>query len=169
MESSKPSIHRGYKLYDNGIELWEIREGLLVRQSDEAYVAKDWRNNPNTDELVRTSLSCGFNWMIRNTHPNERNRWPDGEGTIYLAFSPTRTCQWAFAISSLSTTREDFSDTAFNGKYREQFDQANLEYKFRPRPTPHGDLMVKRDNVFETIKHISDFNHSVLNFATSRG
>lgn len=154
--------------YENGIQLQELDEGILVRQYQDAYIARRWRLSSRTDELVRTSLACGFRWMIRRGHPQAHARWPSGRGRVYLAFSPTRTCQWAIAIDSVNANRDDFGVAVFNGKYRRQFDTHGIVYEFEKRNRASGHLVVARESVLPTLQAAAGFDHSVLSLIRSR-
>ena len=154
--------------YDNGIQLKELDEGVLVRQYQDAYIARRWRLSSRTDELVRTAVACGFRWMIRRGHPQVHARWPSGRGRVYLAFSPTRICQWTIAIDTVSANRDDYGFAVFNGKYRRQFDTHGIVYEFEKRNRASGHLVVARERVLPTLGAAAGFDHSVLSLRRSR-
>ena len=60
--------------FENGIRLEEVEEGLLVKQYNEAYVARKWRLSDNTIELVEAAIESGLRWMIRVQHPQAHAR-----------------------------------------------------------------------------------------------
>lgn len=148
--------------FENGIELIELDEGLLVRQYDDAYVAKKWRLNENTRNLVATALAAGLRWMIRDGHPQAHARWPSRSGRVYLAFSPSRQNQWSVAIDSVNARCDDYGKAVFNGKYRSQFDERGIHYEFEKRNRTAGHLVVDRDQVLTTLEELADCDHSVL-------
>ena len=148
--------------FKNGIRLEEVEQRLLVRQYDDAYVARKWRLSDNTIELVRTAVESGLWWMIREQHPQSHARWPAGKGRVYLAFSPTRYSQWSVAIDSVNSSGEDFGKAVFNGKYHHQFVKRDIKYDFEKRNRKSGHMEVKRPDVLPTISILAQFDHSVL-------
>lgn len=78
--------------YSSGILIEEIEGGLLVQQRGEAYVARNWHLTPSVDQLIRTAIASGLDWMIRSDHPLRKARWPNGRGVVYLAFSASPIC-----------------------------------------------------------------------------
>lgn len=119
--------------FDFGIELEDTAHGLLVRQYDEAYVARNWRLTSSVVELVETCLGSGLRWMIRTDHPRRNSRWPNPRGVVYLAFSPTEDDQWSLAIDSWRSNRDDYGRAVFNGKYQTQFFQHDIPFDFEKR------------------------------------
>lgn len=119
--------------FPNGIILEEIEEGLLVRQGQEAYVARDWCLTAPVIALVEAALAAGLQWMIRTDHPRRNARWPNRRGVVYLAFSPSRHQQWALAIDTIRPARGDFGHGVFNGKYHGQFAALGLPFSFEKR------------------------------------
>lgn len=162
------SVLNAVERFENGIEIKEISEGLLVRQYADAYVARNWKLNNNTLDLVTTSLASGLRWMIREGHPQAHARWPSHKGRVYLAFSPTREKQWTIAVDSVNARRDDFGHAVFNGKYRGQFDEHGISYEFEKRNRGAGHLEIDRDRVLPTIEAVSDFDHSVLSMRRSK-
>ena len=153
--------------FGNGIQLEEIDEGLLVRQYDDAYLARRWRLSDHTRELVRVALEGGFRWMIRKGHPQAHARWPSRKGRVYLAFSPTRDNQWSIAIDSVNVIGDDFGKAVFNGKYRRQFDRHGIEYEFEKRNRTSGHLEIDRARVLSTLRTVAGFDHTVLSLGRS--
>jgi len=148
--------------FSGGIEVENIDGGLLVRQGDEAYVARKWQLTSTTEELIQTAIGSGFGCMIRDDHPRRNSRWPNPRGVVYLAFSTTANNQWSLAIDTFNPAREDFSAAVFNGKYQAQFRDAGISFKFEGRNKGSGHLVVARKDVIKTIQAISNFDHSVL-------
>lgn len=147
----------------NGIiEVENVAEGLLVRQSDEAYVARNWQLTAATEELIQTAVDAGLGYMIREDHPRRNARWPNPRGVVYLAFSPTVSGQWSVAIDTFNPRRGDFGFAAFNGKYHEQFLRAGIPFVFEGRNKTAGHLIVARDLALQTIRTVAKFDHSVL-------
>lgn len=148
--------------FPNGIVLQEIDEGLLVRQGDEAYVARKWLLSKPVIELVEAAIAAGLRWMIRTDHPRINARWPNRRGVVYLAFSPSPHQQWALAVDTIQPERGDYGHGVFNGKYHEQFLRSELPFSFEKRNKGSGHLTVARNNVLPTIAALSQFDHQVL-------
>ena len=148
--------------FDFGIELEDTAHGLLVRQYDEAYVARNWRLTPSVIELVETCLGSGLHWMIRTDHPRRNSRWPNPRGVVYLAFSTTEDDQWSLAIDSWRSNRDDYSRAVFNGKYQTQFFQHDIPFDFEKRNKGAGHMEVARELVIPTIRKLGTFDHNVL-------
>jgi hypothetical protein len=146
----------------NGIVLAELSHGLLVRQGDESYVARNWRLSPSVEELIETALAAGLGCMIREDHPRRNSRWPNMRGVVYLAFSPDNTGQWSLAIDTANPKTGNFGSGVFNGKYHEQFVAAGIPFKFEGRNKTAGHLVVQRDLVVPTLRSLGTFDHSVL-------
>lgn len=145
-----------------GISLEDTGSGLLVRQYDEAYVARNWRLTPAVIELVETCLESKLNWMIRRDHPRRNSRWPNDRGVVYLAFSPAQDEHWSLAIDTWRSGRGDFDSAVFNGKYRTQFNDLGIPFRFEARNKGAGHLEVTRDRVIPIIRQLAGFDHSVL-------
>jgi hypothetical protein len=148
--------------FENGIELSDAEEGVLVRQYADAYVARGWRMAPATTLLVETAIASGLRWMIRHGHPQAHARWPSRKGRVYLAFSPTRDGHWALAIDTFDEKRMDFTFAAFNGKYHQQFVDRGVRFDFERRNRSAGHMIVTRADVFPIIRMMPTFDHSVL-------
>ena len=148
--------------FTNGISLGELSDGLLVRQGDEAYVARNWRLSPTVEELIETAIDAGLGCMIRDDHPRRNSRWPNPRGVVYVAFSPASTLQWSLAIDTSNPKTGNFGFGAFNGKYHEQFLAAGIPFKFEGRNKTAGHLVVQRDLVMPTLQALATFDHSVL-------
>jgi hypothetical protein len=148
--------------FDFGLELEDTEHGLLVRQYDQAYVARNWQLTPPVVELVETCLGVGLTWAIRKDHPRSNSRWPNPRGVVYLAFSPTPDFQWALAIDTWKPNRGDFDFGAFNGKYQTQFLQHDIPFRFEKRNKGAGHMEVDREHVLSTIRKLGGFDHSVL-------
>ncbi len=152
-------MHRNFP---NGITIEDVEGGLLVRQGDEAYVARNWHLTQPVENLVETAFECGLNCMIRTDHPRKNSRWPNTRGVVYLAFSPTADGQWSLAIDTFREKSGEFGHAVFNGKYHEQFVAAGLPFTFEARNKTAGHLVVARDYVVPAIRALSGFDHSVL-------
>lgn len=148
--------------FDYGLSIEDMADGLLVRQYSEAYIARNWETSAPTVEFIQTALSAGLKWMIREGHPQESSRWPHGRGRVYLAFSPTRENQWSMAIDSYNKKRGDFGQAVFNGKYRLQFEEKSIPFKFEKRNRSAGHLVVKREMVIHVLERLSELDHEVL-------
>lgn len=148
--------------FEFGVELEEVDGGLLVRQYEDAYVARGWRLAASTVELVETALASGLRWMIREGHPQSHARWPGGKGRVYLAFSPTRENHWSLAIDTFESQRMDYGFGAFNGKYRQQFVDQGISFEFEKRNRTAGHMIVERSRVLPTLGLMAEFDHSVL-------
>lgn len=148
--------------YPNGIRIKEIEGGLLVQQYGEAYVARNWRLSSSVDQLIRTAISSGLDWMIRSDHPLRKARWPNAQGVVYLAFSASPELQWSIAIDTFRPARNDFGHAVFNGKYLAQFTAKGIPFAFEGRNKTAGHLVVARDFVIPTIIDLVHFDHSVL-------
>ena len=148
--------------FEYGLELEDTEHGLLVRQHDDAYVARSWRLTPQVVELVETCLSAGLVWAIRKDHPRSNSRWPNPRGVVYLAFSPTADFQWSLAIDTWKPKRGDFDFGAFNGKYQTQFLQHDIPFRFEKRNKGAGHMEVERELVLPTIRKLGTFDHNVL-------
>ncbi|MEG3662778.1 endonuclease NucS domain-containing protein [Celeribacter halophilus] len=157
MESSKLS-----RKFSDGIEVENMDGGLLVRQGDEAYVARKWQLSLATEELIETAIGSGLGCMIRDDHPRLNSRWPNPRGVVYLAFSTTSSNQWSLAIDTFNPARRDYSAAVFNGKYQTQFVGAGIPFEFESRNKGAGHLVVARQNVIKTLQALSEFDHSVL-------
>lgn len=155
------------KSFDNGISLENLPQGLLVRQFDQAYVARRWQLTPAVVHLVETAIESGLGWMIRSDHPRQNSRWPNERGTVYLAFSPTAEQQWSVAIDTFTETRGDYGFGVFNGKYHEQFRATCIPFTFEGRNRGSGHLVVKRSDILATIRQLSNFDHTVLDLGRS--
>jgi len=146
----------------NGISVEELEDGLLVSQYNQAYLARRWRLTKNTIDLIEAATSAGLRWMIRDGHPQAHSLWPKGRGRVYLAFSPTREQQWSLAVDRLTADKSDFGIAVFNGKYHQQFLDADFPFRFEKRNTTSGHLEISRDHVFDAIALLKNFDHSVL-------
>ena len=151
-----------HRAFDNGIELRDHDVGILVKQFNDAYVARNWQITDQTIQLVQTAIKSGLHWMIRDGHPRANALWPSGKGTVYLAFSPTRENQWSVAIDSFSESRRDYGHAVFNGKYRLQFEQLRVPFEFEKRNRRAGHMVVSREHVLSTIRLLRDLDHRVL-------
>ena len=146
----------------HNIEVENTDEGLLVRQDGEAYVARNWRLTPATEQLISAAIASGLCCMIREDHPRKNARWPNTRGVVYLAFSPNSKCQWAFAIDTFRAGRGTYGAAVFNGKYQAQFSAAGLPFSFERRNKGAGHLVVAQENVIPTIEALAGFDHQVL-------
>lgn len=146
----------------NGISVMDTTYGLLVRQYENAYIARGWRVTDKLTELIQTSIDSKLYWMLRDGHPQVHALWPSTKGRAYLAFSPTRDKQWAVAIDTINSDGSNYGKAVFNGKYHEQFKKNGIEFLFEKRNTGAGHMEVARHQVLETIRKMSNFDHSVL-------
>ena len=146
----------------NGISVKDTAYGLLVRQYENAYIARRWRVTNNLRELIQTSVNSKLYWMLRDGHPQVHSLWPSTKGRAYLAFSPTRDKHWAVAIDTVNPDGSNYGKAVFNGKYHEQFKKNKIEFSFEKRNTSAGHMEVARHKVLETIRKMSNFDHSVL-------
>lgn len=158
MHSSVGSIRQ----FPGGIEIEILAEGLLVRQSGEAYVARSWELSQSTVELINSAIDAGLGCMIRDDHPRRNARWPNPRGVVYLGFSPSPTLQWSVALDSYKAAKSDFGVAVFNGKYLAQFESAHIPFRFEGRNKSSGHLVVSREYVIPTVQQLSNFDHSVL-------
>ena len=150
------------RMFRNGVTIENLDGGILVRQGDEAYVARNWQISAATVELIESAIDSGLGCMIREDHPRRNARWPNTRGVVYLAFSPTPETQWSLAIDTFRPARRDYSFAVFNGKYQEQFGHAGIPFVFEARNKGAGHLVVSRKEVIQTIKKLANFDHSVL-------
>jgi hypothetical protein len=148
--------------FPGGIEVKDVEQGLLVRQGDEAYVARNWQLSSATEELIGTAIDAGLGCMIRDDHPRRNARWPNKRGVVYLAFSPTPAVQWSLAIDTFHAGRGDYGFAVFNGKYQAQFTGAGIPFTFEGRNKGAGHLVVARQEVISTLKSLANFDHTVL-------
>jgi len=148
--------------FNGGIEVQDVDGGLLVRQNNEAYVARNWSLSQSTCELIDAALKSGLGFMIREDHPRKNARWPNNRGVVYLAFSPSQTGQWSFAVDTYLPARRDYGSAVFNGKYQAQFVRTGIPFTFEGRNKGAGHLVVARDLVLDTIARLASFDHSVL-------
>ena len=153
--------------FDHGIELRELDQGLLVRQHGDAYVAREWRLTQAVVELIETAIKSGLTSMIRKDHPRSNSRWPNPRGTVYLAFSISPQVQWSVAIDSWREKSRDFGPAVFNGKYLSQFRAAGVPFVFEGRNRVAGHLVVGRETVLQTIRHLKAFDHTALELGRS--
>ncbi|TDE35049.1 endonuclease NucS domain-containing protein [Antarcticimicrobium sediminis] len=151
-----------HRNFENSIIIEDVEGGLLVRQEDEAYIARNWRLTQPVENLIEAALASGLGCMIRDDHPRRNSRWPNTRGVVYLAFSPTSGGQWSMAIDSFRAKSGEFGPAVFNGKYHEQFVAADIPFTFEGRNKTAGHLVVARDNVIPTLEALSGFDHSVL-------
>jgi hypothetical protein len=148
--------------FAGGIEVKDVEHGLLVRQDDEAYVARNWQLSLATEELIGTAVDAGLGCMIRDDHPRRNSRWPNTRGVVYLAFSPTPEVQWSLAIDTFHAGRGDYGFAVFNGKYQAQFTNAEIPFTFEGRNKGAGHLVVARQHVIPTLRSLAKLDHSVL-------
>ncbi len=146
----------------NDITLEEVREGLLVQQHGEAYIARNWMLSEPVIELIQTAMSSGLTWMIRTDHPRQNARMPNRRGVVYLAFSPTQHQQWSMAIDSVRPKSGAYGHGVFNGKYHEQFVESGIPFKFEARNKTSGHLVVAREDVLTTLEALASLDHRVL-------
>ncbi len=149
-------------VFPNAIVLEEVDGGLLVRQGDEVYVARNWVLTEPVIALVEAAMSAGLCWMIRTEHPRRNARWPNKRGVVYLAFSPSQHQQWALAVDTIRPATGDYGHAVFNGKYHEQFLKLGLRFTFEKRNKGSGQEPVicefrrqtkfSLDNVFISLK-----------------
>ena len=100
--------------FDQGIEVKQLEDGVLVSQNGQAYVARNWRLDVPVIRLIEQAISAGLGCMIRKDHPRKNARWPNTRGTVYLAFSPSPDHQWSLAIDSFNSVRHDFGQAVFS-------------------------------------------------------
>lgn len=162
IRSARRPKHMNHQPYSNGILIDEIEGGLLVQQGGEAYVARNWRLTPSVDQLIRTAIASGLDWMIRSDHPLRKARWPNARGVVYLAFSASPDLQWSVAIDTFRRARGDFGHAVFNGKYHAQFVARGIPFVFEGRNKTSGHLVVAREFVMPTVADLAHFDHSVL-------
>lgn len=148
--------------FSGGLLVQETSSGLLVRQGDEAYVARNWRLSPQVEELIETAIGAGLGCMVRQDHPRKNARLPNSRGVVYLAFSPHASLQWSLAIDTVNQRTGDFGFGVFNGKYRAQFSAAQIPFDFEGRNKGAGHLVVQRHLVLPTLRKLAGFDHSVL-------
>ena len=152
------------KIFKFGITLEDVNEGILVKQYDTAYIARNWKITKEVIEMVDACLESGMRWMIRSNHPKRSNQYPNKKGVVYLAFSPTRDNQWSMAIDTFNPNTNKFRFGIFNGKYKNQFDKNKISYNFEGRNKNSGHMMIDRDKLFSTIKKLAVMDHSILFF-----
>lgn len=102
-------------VFPNDVVLEKVHGGLVVRQDDEAYVARNWVLTEPVIALVEAAMSAGLCWMIRTEHPRRNARWPNKRGVVYLAFSPSQHQQWALAVDTIRPATGDYGHAVFNG------------------------------------------------------
>lgn len=120
------------------LELSETDGGVLVWQSDEAYLARDWRLTKSVLEVIAIALSRGLVCMIQNRHPQASKRAPMGDGAVYLSFARRATEYWVLGLNdnagSDRQSRSDVRRVLFNKRYRSALIQADVPFqleKFR--------------------------------------
>ncbi len=150
------------RFFQGDINVEEVAEGLLIRQGGEGYVARNWRLCSATEQLIEAAIAAGLGCMIRDSHPRRNARWPNPRGVVYLAFSPDETSHWSLAIDTFNPRRDDYGFAVFNGKYHEQFQEADIPFTFEARNRTAGHLVVAREHVLQTINALAAFDHSVL-------
>ena len=134
----------------------------MVRQSAEAYVARNWRLTPRVVQLFKDTKEAGLACLIRDNHPLRKARWPNPRGVVYLAFSVSMKHQWSLAIDTFKLSSGDFGHAVFNGKYHSQFVARGLPFKFEGRNKTSGHLVVSRQNYEAVLKEVANFDHSIL-------
>jgi hypothetical protein len=100
--------------------------------------------------------------MIREGHPQVHSRGLEGKGRVYLAFSPTRENHWSYAIDTFNRRTGELGHCVFNGKYRTQFDDAEINYSFEKRNQTSGHMVVPKNDVLHAIGLLKGMDHSVL-------
>lgn len=156
------SVPKTDRTFPGEIVVENLAGGLLVRQGDEAYVARNWQLSQATEELIEAAVRAGLGCMIRSDHPRRNARWPNPRGVVYLAFSPGPDTHWSLAIDTYGHSRSDYSFAVFNGKYQAQFACAGIAFTFEARNKGAGHLVVPREQVIPTIEALAAFDHSVL-------
>lgn len=152
----------GYRKFSDSISAEDVEGGLLIRQGEDAYVARNWRLTSKVEHLIEVAINAGLVCMIRHNHPLQKARWPNLRGVVYLAFSVTPDVQWSVAIDTFRPGSGDYGHAVFNGKYHQQFVEKRIPFAFERRNKGSGHLVVVRDEVLPTLKAISRFDHSVL-------
>ena len=152
------------KQFKFGIIIEDVKEGLLVKQYEKKYIARNWKITKEVIDMISLCLDSGMRWMIRENHPKRSNLFPNKKGVVYLAFSPTKENQWSLAIDTFNPNSKKFRFGVFNGKYRTQFDKYKVPYKFERRNKTQGHMEVSREKLFMAIKTLSKLDHSVLFF-----
>ena len=148
--------------FKNEIVLENRSCGILIKQFDDAYLARNWQLTNQVIQLVQTANENGLRWMIREGHPQANARWPCGRGRVYLAFSPTRENHWSMAIDTFRKSSGDYGHAVFNGKYHRQFVQHNVPFEFEKRNRGAGHMVVARDHVLTTLSLSLRLDHRVL-------
>ena len=148
--------------FENGIELKDHDGGILVKQFDDAYLARGWQLTNPTIQLVKTAIESGLHWMIRKGQPRSNALWPSGKGTVHLAFSPTRESHWSMAIDRFSESRGDYGAAVFNGKYHQQFVKHGVPFEFEKRNRTAKHMVVAREHVLPTLRLLRNLDHRVL-------
>lgn len=157
------------KTFPGGISLEDVEDGLLIRQNDVGYVARNWKLTPQIEELVETAVSNGFGCMIRETHPRRDAHWPNPKGVVYIAFSPGPELHWSFVIDDQCHGRDGgYRRAAFSGKYRNQFDAKSIPYELEKRNKQSGHFLIDGGRVLPTIEALRKFDHSVLIHSNNR-
>jgi hypothetical protein len=157
------TTRRGDRLeFAHGISLEDVDGGMLVRQYNDAYLARKWKPTPAVAVLVVTALDNGLRWMIREGHPQAHARWPAGQGRVYIAFSPTREDHWSMAIDRFNPKSGTFGAAVFNGKYHHQFVQNDVPFEFEKRNVGAGHMVVQREQVLPTLTLLGSLDHEVL-------
>lgn len=153
---------RRHRQIGDALEIREVDTGLMVRQGDESYIARNWKFTSAVKDLITAARDAGLGCMIRDDHPRRNARLPNTRGVVYIAFSPSSETQWSLAIDSFRPASGDFGVAIFNGKYQAQFLASGIPFTFEARNKGAGHLVVARQNVIPTVRALAGFDHSVL-------
>jgi hypothetical protein len=143
---------------DASLTLEDVPNGLLVRQSGEEYIVKNWQITQSVCELIDAGIAAGLGTVIRLSHPMPSNRGRQGKGVVHLSFSASKTHTWSVSFNAFNHTLGDFRHAVIHKRYRTQFEQRGIEFGFE-KPTYQDHLRVERDRVIEVIGLLGGMNH----------
>ena len=140
------------------IKLSNVEDGLLIRQGELAYVAKNWRRTAAVEELFSTAVAAGLPWAIQQGHPRTNSLWPTGRGVVYVSFAIRFDLQWSVAIDTYNAAASNYSFAVFNGKHRIALQAAQVPFTPEKRNLTAGHLTVRRELVLSALKVVGSDN-----------
>lgn len=84
-----------------GLSVKETKDGLVIKQGDEKYLARDWTLCPDVIKTIDRALNAGLRCLIREKHPRPKNRLT--KGVEHIGFSTSPDEPWVFVIDEHST------------------------------------------------------------------
>jgi len=140
----------------------ETRGGLLVHQDGRAYIARGWRLNKETRQLIKACLEAGFVCMIQDGHPRTSNQLPIcTKGVIKLSFSISPQHRWSIAVES-AKNGTDYRLAVLNKLYEKQIESSRLCKIAQCERRNTNKFEIDKDDFIPALPDLAKFDHDVL-------